>query len=56
MPGGVILLHASRSSPTYNIDHAGSVKHTGEVVLKDPRFVTEETVENLIVLRRIQTS
>jgi hypothetical protein len=52
MPGGVMLLHASQSSPTYNIDHAGSVKHTKEVALRDPRFTTEETVENLVILRR----
>jgi predicted O-methyltransferase YrrM len=52
VPGGVVLLHASQSSPTYNIDHAGSVKHTREVALRDPRFTAEETVENLVILRR----
>lgn len=51
-PGGVILLHASQSSPTYNIDHAGSVHHTRDVALKDPRYTLAESVDNLVVLLR----
>lgn len=51
-PGGVMLLHASQSSPTYNIDHAGSVHHTRDVALMDPRYTLAESVDNLVVLRR----
>jgi predicted O-methyltransferase YrrM len=52
-PGGAILLHASQSSPGYNIDHAGSVRHTREIALRDPRYAEVEAVENLVILRRV---
>jgi predicted O-methyltransferase YrrM len=50
--GGVIALHDSRSTPARNIDDAGSVIFTGEVVLHDPRFEVLEQVESLTVMRR----
>jgi predicted O-methyltransferase YrrM len=54
-PGGIVALHASRSSPSYNIAQAGSVQHTNQVVLQDRRFTVVDTVDNLVVLRRLPT-
>jgi predicted O-methyltransferase YrrM len=51
-PGGVVLLHDSRSSETRQIDDAGSAHVTREVVLVDPRFETAEAVDTLTVVRR----
>jgi predicted O-methyltransferase YrrM len=51
-PGGLIALHDSRSTPTRNIDDAGSVVFTREVVLHDPRFELVEQVDSLTVMRR----
>jgi predicted O-methyltransferase YrrM len=52
LPGGVIALHDSRSTPIRNIDDAGSVKYTESVILKDPTFSVVEAVDSLTVLRR----
>jgi hypothetical protein len=51
-PGGVVALHDSRSTPTVNIDSAGSVRFTQDVILHDARFEVVETVDTLTVLRR----
>jgi predicted O-methyltransferase YrrM len=51
-PGGIVALHDSRSTPAKNIDSAGSVAFTRDVILKDPRFEVAETVDSLTVLRR----
>ena len=36
--GGLVCLHDSRSTPDRDIENAGSVKATNEIVLKDPEF------------------
>jgi len=51
-PGGIIALHDSRSSPLRQIDDAGSVRFTREVITRDPDFETIDTVDSLTVLRR----
>jgi len=51
--GGIVALHDSRTSPIRNIDRAGSVIFTNEVILHDPNFQVEETVDSLTVLKRI---
>jgi len=51
-PGGIVALHDSRSSPDRQIDGAGSVKVTNEVILRDERFAVVDTVDSLTVLRR----
>ncbi|MBI4503063.1 MAG: class I SAM-dependent methyltransferase [Gemmatimonadetes bacterium] len=52
-PGGVIALHDSRSTPERDIEKAGSVRFTREVILKDPRFTEVDAVDSLTVLRRV---
>lgn len=52
-PGGIVALHDSRSTPERNIDDAGSVRYTREVILKDPLFLFVEAADSLTVLRRI---
>lgn len=54
-PGGIVALHDSCPTPTHQIDDAGSVIFTREVILPDKRFVHVETVDTLTVLQR-QTS
>jgi len=49
--GGVVALHDSRSTPERNIDDAGSVIFTREVILNDVRFELQEQVDSLSVLR-----
>lgn len=51
--GGIVALHDSRSSPVRNIDQAGSVIFTNEVILHDPNFEMVEAVDSLTVLKRI---
>jgi predicted O-methyltransferase YrrM len=51
-PGGIVALHDSRSSPCRQIDDAGSVRFTREVIASDPDFETVDTVDSLTVLRR----
>lgn len=50
--GGIIALHDSCSSTTHQIDDAGSVRFTREVIHHDPRFEIAEVVDTLTVLRR----
>ena len=52
-PNGVVALHDSRSTPERQIDDAGSVKFTHDVIFRDRQFVTAETVDSLTVLRRL---
>jgi predicted O-methyltransferase YrrM len=51
-PGGLIALHDSQSSSERNIESAGSVRFTREVIAQDRRFAIVETVDTLTVLRR----
>lgn len=51
-PDGIVALHDSCSSATRQIDDAGSVKFTREVVLQDSRFQMVEVIDTLTVLRR----
>jgi len=46
-PGGLIALHDSVSSPTRNIEEAGSVRFTREHVALDKRYEHVATVETL---------
>jgi len=52
-PGGIVALHDSCSSATMNLEDAGSVKFTREVILHDPRFQLLEQVDTLTVLQRL---
>ena len=49
--GGLVALHDSRS--VWWREDLDSVRFTREVVLTDPRFSVEETVDSLTVLKRI---
>jgi predicted O-methyltransferase YrrM len=51
-PGGVVALHDSHSTPSRNIEDAGSVIYTREVITIDPLFETVEVVDSLTVVRR----
>jgi hypothetical protein len=50
--GGIVALHDSRSYDGHDIESAGSVKFTREVITRDPRFQVVDTVDSLTVLRR----
>jgi predicted O-methyltransferase YrrM len=52
VPGGCVALHDSCSTPSNNIDDAGSVHYTREVIRADPRFEVLEVVDTLTVVRR----
>jgi hypothetical protein len=52
VPGGVIALHDSRSTPARPIDEAGSLLFTNEVVRRDPRFRLLDEVDSLTVMQR----
>jgi predicted O-methyltransferase YrrM len=52
-PGGIVALHDSCSSADRNIEEAGSVRYTREVILVSPRFESIETIDSLTVLRRL---
>lgn len=54
-PGGLVALHDSCSTPTNNIDTAGSVTYTRDMILRDPRFELAEVVDTLTVVRRTAT-
>ncbi|PYR24905.1 MAG: hypothetical protein DMF98_13915, partial [Acidobacteria bacterium] len=54
-PGGLVALHDSRSTPARNIDGAGSVRFTNDVILRDGRFVSADAVDTLTILRRLST-
>ncbi len=51
-PGGIVCLHDSHSAPGREIEDAGSLKVTNELVLTDPRFSLVEVVDTLTVVRR----
>jgi predicted O-methyltransferase YrrM len=51
-PGGVVALHDSCSSAARDIEGAGSVRFTREVIRQDPRFAVVEVVDTLTVLVR----
>jgi hypothetical protein len=50
--GGIVALHDSRSYDGHDIESAGSVKFTREIITRDPRFQVVETVDSLTVLQR----
>lgn len=52
-PGGRIALHDSRSSSVRQIDEAGSVRFTNEVIVSDPDFRVVECIDSLTVLERL---
>jgi predicted O-methyltransferase YrrM len=52
-PDGVVALHDSRPTPGRPIGDAGSVRYTNEVVLRDPRFALDDSVDTLSVFRRL---
>ena len=51
-PGGIVALHDSRSYPGRQIDDAGSVKVTRDVIRTDSSFAVVEEVDSLTVLRK----
>jgi predicted O-methyltransferase YrrM len=51
-PGGVVALHDSCSSAEREIEDAGSVRYTREVIRRDARYEVAEVVDTLTVLRR----
>jgi len=51
-PGGIVALHDSRSIPAKNLEQAGSVIYTRDVVQKDERFALVEEVDTLTVWRK----
>jgi predicted O-methyltransferase YrrM len=51
-PGGVAALHDSCSSAERDIEDAGSVRYTREVIRRDARYEVAEVVDTLTVLRR----
>jgi predicted O-methyltransferase YrrM len=55
-PGGIVALHDSRSTPERDIEDAGSVRYTKDVILKDARFAVIEAVDSLTILRRRASS
>jgi predicted O-methyltransferase YrrM len=52
VPGGIVALHDSRSYNGRDIESAGSVKFTRDVILRDPGFAVLETVDSLTVLQK----
>jgi predicted O-methyltransferase YrrM len=50
--GGCVALHDSRSSASRDIETAGSVQFTKQVILKDTAFEVVSEAETLTVLRR----
>jgi predicted O-methyltransferase YrrM len=51
-PGGVVALHDSCSSAEREIEDAGSVRYTRDVVRRDARYELAEVIDTLTVLRR----
>jgi predicted O-methyltransferase YrrM len=49
---GIVALHDSHSTPTRQIDDAGSVRFTNDVILKDLRFERLQVVDSATILRR----
>ena len=54
-PDGIVALHDSRSTVQRDIESAGSVRFTNDVILKDTRFAPADLVDSLTVLRRVRT-
>jgi predicted O-methyltransferase YrrM len=52
IPGGIVALHDSRSYDGRDIESAGSVQFTRDVIARDPRFSVVDTVDSLTVLKR----
>jgi predicted O-methyltransferase YrrM len=50
--GGCIALHDSRSSESRDIEDAGSVRFTNQVIRKDAAFEVASEAETLTVVRR----
>jgi predicted O-methyltransferase YrrM len=50
---GLIALHDSRSTPSRQIDDAGSVRFTREVIIHQPHFKVVDEIDSLTVVRRI---
>lgn len=51
-PGGVVALHDSCSSAEREIEDAGSVRYTRDVVRRDARYELAEVIDTLTVMRR----
>ena len=51
-PGGFVALHDSCSSASRQIDDAGSVIYTREIIRHDPRFQLVEVADTLSVFQR----
>ena len=49
---GIVALHDSCSTAHRQIDEAGSVIYTKEIIRRDPRFELVEIIDSLTVLRR----
>ena len=52
---GCVTLHDSCSTPEHNIENAGSVTYTRDVIRLDSRFELVEVVDTLTVVRRRET-
>jgi predicted O-methyltransferase YrrM len=52
VPGGLVCLHDSRSTPARDIGAAGSVRATNEIVLRDPDFELVEQIDSLTVVKK----
>jgi predicted O-methyltransferase YrrM len=53
--GGAVCLHDSRSTPDRQIDDAGSVRATAEIVRTDPGFELVDEIDSLTIVRRRPT-
>ena len=51
-PNGIYIIANSHSTPARQIETAGSVRFTRDVIRRDPRFEWRETVGSFTVLRR----
>ena len=52
VPGGIIALHDSRLTPIRQLEDAGSMLFTQQVIVNDPKFETVDAVDSLTVLRK----
>jgi hypothetical protein len=53
--GGHVALHDSRSTPTRNLEEAGSARFTRDVVRHAPGWRVVEEVDSLTVVQRVAT-
>lgn len=51
-PGGIVALHDSRLTPIRQLEGAGSLRFTQQVIARDPDFETVDGVDSLTVLRK----